>query len=238
MRVARSKRSRPPWGSALPTSVRIGGGRGRVSPREPVQHCNTVPISAWLLGAMVPKDLTLEAYAASKLIPVDFLRGAGVSEITYLGAPAVRIPYLGPDGSEAAIRFRVGLSGEPRFRWRSGSKPLLYGLSRLDAARRAGRVLLVEGESCAQTLWLHGYPALGLPGAEPVAGGPGRGAPRRHRRGLRRARARRGRQRLLALMEGRACATGFGSSRSLTRRTSLLSMSMIPIGSEGGWTRR
>ena len=26
-------------------------------------------------------------------------------------------------------------------------------------------VVLVEGESDAQTLWLHGYPALGLPGA-------------------------------------------------------------------------
>ena len=39
---------------------------------------------------------------------------------------------------------------------------ILYGLNRLNGARR---VILVEGESDAQTLWLHDYSALGLPGA-------------------------------------------------------------------------
>src|SRR4030095_16368467 len=52
-----------------------------------------------------------------------------------------------------------------RFRWKSGSKPFLYGLDRLQAGTDAGHVVLVEGESDAHTLWFHGIPALGLPGA-------------------------------------------------------------------------
>jgi DNA primase len=40
-----------------------------------------------------------------------------------------------------------------------------YGLWRLDEARRAGVLYLVEGESDTLTLWLQGLPALGIPGA-------------------------------------------------------------------------
>ena len=43
-----------------------------------------------------------------------------------------------------------------------GHGTILYGLNRLNGAKR---VILVEGESDAQTLWLHDYAALGLPGA-------------------------------------------------------------------------
>ncbi len=73
------------------------------------------------------------------------------------------------DGSEEAARFRVALEkseeGDNRFRWRTGSKARLYGLWRLESIRKAGWVVLVEGESDAQTLWYHGIPALGIPGA-------------------------------------------------------------------------
>jgi hypothetical protein len=44
-------------------------------------------------------------------------------------------------------------------------KPLLYGLWRLEEAQKAGFVWLVEGESDAHSMWFHGVPALGLPGA-------------------------------------------------------------------------
>src|SRR5829696_6942041 len=82
----------------------------------------------------------------------------------------VRIPYLKADGAEGAVRFRLALEkaedgSDNRFRWRKGSKLLLYGLWRLGQAREAGYVVLVEGESDAQTLWYHGLPALGVPGA-------------------------------------------------------------------------
>lgn len=87
-----------------------------------------------------------------------------------MGTPAVRIPYLKEDGAEGAVRFRLALEkaedgSDNGFRWRKGSKVLLYGLWRLGQAREAGYVVLVEGESDAQSLWYHGFPALGVPGA-------------------------------------------------------------------------
>jgi hypothetical protein len=108
---------------------------------------------------------TLEDYAEAKGLPVDFLRSLDVSEITYMGAPAVRIPYIDEDGVELAVRFRVSIAGDVKVKAKAGSKLHLYGLNRLDDAREAGYVVLVEGESCAQTAWLHAFPALGLPGA-------------------------------------------------------------------------
>ena len=85
--------------------------------------------------------------------------------MTYLGRPAVRIPYVDAEGTEIAVRFRIGLAGDDRFRWRRGSKPRLYGLQRVEHAHEAGYVVLVEGESCTQSLWQAGFPAVGLPGA-------------------------------------------------------------------------
>ncbi len=111
-----------------------------------------------------PPGLTLEQYAAAKGLPIDFLKSCGLSEFTYDRKPAVRIPYLGGGSEQLAVRFRVALSGD-RFRWRSGTKPCLYGLNRLSEAKNAGQVVLVEGESDCHSLWFHGVPALGIPGA-------------------------------------------------------------------------
>jgi hypothetical protein len=108
--------------------------------------------------------LTLDQYAAVKVLPVSFLRECGLSDIVLSERSAVRIPYLGPDSEELAVRFRIAEAGD-RFRWKSGSKPCLYGLNRLVDARNAGQVMLVEGESDVHTLWHHGFPAIGLPGA-------------------------------------------------------------------------
>jgi hypothetical protein len=68
-------------------------------------------------------------------------------------------------GEEVAVRFRCALDGSDRFKWKRGTKPCLYGLSRLDDAKAKGFVVLVEGKSDCHTLWYHGIPALGLPGA-------------------------------------------------------------------------
>jgi putative DNA primase/helicase len=57
------------------------------------------------------------------------------------------------------------MDGREKFRWRSGDKPLPYGLGLLKEARKAGHVILVEGESDCHTLWYHDIPALGIPGA-------------------------------------------------------------------------
>ena len=112
---------------------------------------------------------TLEAYAEAKSLPVEFLQKQGLRNQKYQGEPAVRIAYRDEAGTETAVRFRIALSktedGDDRFRWRTGSKAALYGLWRLEAIRKAGYVVLVEGESDAQTLWHHNIPTLGVPGA-------------------------------------------------------------------------
>jgi hypothetical protein len=108
--------------------------------------------------------LTLAAYAAAKQLPESFLRSLGVSEISN-GSSAVRMPYVGRDGTEVCARLRYALSGDRRFGWKKGSKPPLYGLWRLDRRPPTAPLVLVEGESDAQMLWAHDIPALGLPGA-------------------------------------------------------------------------
>jgi hypothetical protein len=129
-----------------------GGGGRSIPSRTPatVQH---------------PPGCTLQAYAQAKRLPVEFLESLGLSEITYMRHPAVRMPYSDAAGNELTARFRVGLNGGVRVKAKAGSKLYLYGLDRLAHARDAGYVVLVEGESCTQTLWLHNYPAVGLPGA-------------------------------------------------------------------------
>src|SRR5215203_306911 len=108
---------------------------------------------------------TLEEYSEEKKLPIDFLRGLGLREMTYFEKPSVRIPYPDEEGQEAAVRFRVSLDGIEKFRWRSGDKPVPYGLRLLGEARAAGFVVLAEGESDCHTLWFHEIPALGIPGA-------------------------------------------------------------------------
>jgi hypothetical protein len=108
--------------------------------------------------------LTLAQYADAKNLPLEFLRKMGLSDVYLQSGVAVRIPYLDMNGVVAATRMRVSMTEEPRFIWKTGSKPALYGLWRL-VTRKSKYVCLVEGESDAHTLWLHRFPALGLPGA-------------------------------------------------------------------------
>jgi hypothetical protein len=111
---------------------------------------------------------TLQEYADAKKLPVDFLRSLGLSDITYLDRPAVRMPYYDTSGNESgAVRIRKQLEktddGDNRFAWKKGSKLCLYGLNRKyrETYRIAG-----EGESDCQTLWYNGLAAVGVPGAD------------------------------------------------------------------------
>ena len=66
-----------------------------------------------------------------------------------------------------AYRIRTALVAKEGSRWSKGEGTIVpYGLGRLEEARKAGYLVLVEGESDCWTLWYHGFPALGLPGAE------------------------------------------------------------------------
>src|SRR5438045_8849924 len=78
------------------------------------------------------------------------------------------IPYYLADGTPALrSRIRTALIARNGSRWSKGKGQLVpYGLERLSDARKAGYLVLVEGESDCWTLWYQGFPALGLPGAE------------------------------------------------------------------------
>jgi hypothetical protein len=112
-----------------------------------------------------PSGLTLEEYAQKKRLPIEFLRDLGLSQIYLSGTPAVLMPYRDEMGMAVAARFRVAMEGD-RFRWRRDTQLCLYGLWRKPEMHSSVYVVLVEGESDAQTLWHHGINALGLPGAK------------------------------------------------------------------------
>jgi hypothetical protein len=111
-------------------------------------------------------SLTVAEYAKAKRLPEDFLMKLGLSDINLRDKVAVKIPYMDEYGEVVSVRFRFSMDPSgPRFAWRNGSKLYPYGLPRLANARKVGYVCIDEGESDTQTLWLHGIPALGLPGA-------------------------------------------------------------------------
>jgi hypothetical protein len=113
--------------------------------------------------------LTLARYAEAKRLDPERLRAFGVADAPYFKPPAISMAYRDAGGTVPAVRFRFCLEkstdGDNRFKWRRNSKLCLYGLDRLDLARERGYVALVEGESDCHTLWTHGEPAAGIPGA-------------------------------------------------------------------------
>ena len=126
-----------------------GGGGSYTSPKTP----------------STDQPATLENYAAYVGLPVAFLKELGLKEYRHLGDPAVSMPYLDENGEVLLTRSRVSLTGKPKVKTRKGDKHRLYGLWKLEGARRAGYAWMVEGESDWQTLCYHGEPAVGIPGA-------------------------------------------------------------------------
>jgi putative DNA primase/helicase len=121
-------------------------------------------------GSATMAGLTLEEYAAAKRLPVGWLNSIGVHEIPSYGpakAPAIRTTCFRPNGDPPSVRFRVVMAGDKKKRhfWRKGDKACLYGGHWAASLAEAEYAVIVEGESDTQTLWLHGFPALGLPGA-------------------------------------------------------------------------
>lgn len=109
---------------------------------------------------------TVEEYARTKKLPVNFLLDLGLKNSRAGGTTRVMIPYLSETGEVAAYRYRNGPGSQIRFTWQRGTKAMLYGLWRLkDFRAQSGELVLVEGESDTHTLWYHGIPALGIPGA-------------------------------------------------------------------------
>lgn len=103
--------------------------------------------------------LTVAEYAQQKRLPADWLRDAFRMGEKGLG---IELPYL--DESAAIPATRQRYTGK-KFSWKKGSKLVPYGLWLLEAARTAGHIIFVEGESDTQTLTFYKQPANGIPGA-------------------------------------------------------------------------
>jgi len=110
------------------------------------------------------KKLTVATLATDKGFTPEFLNSLGVVQKKNY----VRISYYLEDGSLAARqRVRVALRAKDGSRWEKGEgSPDIYGLWKLNEARKLGFVVFVEGESDCWTLWFHGFPTMGIPGAD------------------------------------------------------------------------
>ena len=108
------------------------------------------------------QPLTLAALADAKQLDAEKLIAWHVRELPDGG---IEIPYLTREGEQHAVRYRLALEGDNRFRWRQGDTPILYGLWRLGEWTGSDTLYLCEGETDTLTLWHAGLPALGIPGA-------------------------------------------------------------------------
>src|SRR5205085_11675291 len=90
--------------------------------------------------------LTLLDLSLEKQLPWKYLFNLGVMDHTSGG---VQIPYHLANGQEAPrYRIRTALVAKEGSRWnRSEGNIVPYGLERLEDARKAGYLVLVEGES-------------------------------------------------------------------------------------------
>lgn len=110
------------------------------------------------------KGITVKTLAEDKGFTPEFLNSLGVTQ----GKNHVKITYLLEDGTPALRqRIRRALRAKDGSLWaKGGGSPSLYGLWKLNDSREKGLQILVEGESDCWTLWHHGFPALGFPGAD------------------------------------------------------------------------
>lgn len=108
--------------------------------------------------------ITVADLAQDKKLPESFLRSLGLRDRD----DGVLVFYLPYDGGPAPRqRLRTALRAKDGSFWLAGEgSPVPYGLDRLSEARKHDFVVLVEGESDCWTLWFHGFPALGIPGAD------------------------------------------------------------------------
>jgi putative DNA primase/helicase len=132
---------------------------------RPSTSNKTTPVSPTPNDATRRKPITVCELAAYKKLPEDFLRDTFKMTDS---ADGVVIPYLNPDGSAFRERLRTTLKAGDGSSWRTGTGQTVYALHLLGKAREAGYAIMVEGESDTWTAHYHGYPALGIPGADGV----------------------------------------------------------------------
>ena len=150
--------------SLLDLAVEIGGAPLMAAAREAATWAGIDASSP----AQAAGDVTLEVYAKAKKLDPAFLRSLGLETVANPYAPrqkVLAIPYRDASGEPVRMRYRVAMEGKNKTIWdrqKERGVPGLYGLERVPDS--ASIMLLVEGESDAQTAWSRGYAALGVPG--------------------------------------------------------------------------
>ena len=133
------------------------------------RHGNMVTFLAEMEGIttkeaykMIAEENELQKYADKKKISFDYLKSIlGLEN----GKSCIKIPYYDENHKLIRMRFRNSKkSKKSKFKWGEGSITPLYGLWTLKEANN-DYIVLVEGESDAQSLWYNGFQALGVPGA-------------------------------------------------------------------------
>ena len=107
----------------------------------------------------VETNYTIEQYANEKKLPAEWLKTEWGLKDT---KTSITIPYY--NEKKEVVRSRLRGAGK-KFRWGKGNTTLLYGMHKFEEIKNKGYVVIVEGESDTQSLWLHDIPALGSPGA-------------------------------------------------------------------------
>lgn len=127
--------------------------------------------SAPAAKSVKPKQTyTVQDYCLEKRFDPEWVRkDLGIEKCGHdrNGEAWIYMPYFDEEHNEVLARKRYAPAASCRFKWsqNSSGKLMLYGLWKIHKIRKVGYVILVEGESDAQTLWLLGLPALGVPGA-------------------------------------------------------------------------
>ena len=151
--------------------------------RDLYSHPDGKGLAAFRYSGQAKQALTLTAYSREKLLPLDFLMiHLGLHDIISTfhksdGTPyklkGVAMRYHRPDGTLfERVKIRTALKKTAKFSnfvWSEGDEPpIAYGQEVLFEAKKAGFLIIVEGEFDWQTLRYHGYYALGIPGADQV----------------------------------------------------------------------
>jgi hypothetical protein len=109
--------------------------------------------------------VTVKRLAKAKKLPAEFLARLGCKD----WHRQVVIPYYDGHGHKLCVRRRVALKqrkGQGPTTYQQKGRPLdAYGGWPDTLIPRSDELVFVEGETDAWTLWLHGIPALGIPGA-------------------------------------------------------------------------
>src|SRR5262249_30145789 len=78
----------------------------------------------------------------------------------------VGIPYRDRSAQTVQVKRRTALKAREGSYWPKGVPLMPFGLEDLGAAREAGYLILVEGETDRAALTYHHFPVLGVPGAD------------------------------------------------------------------------